>query len=167
MIPTVTQQLRAMRIRLEETVVPALPDEAGFAREQALLMMATLDWVIDTHEHEYRYQVVENHEYRRLVAALGPGDPALADLLARPAPSPGDVAVPLAEIAEQNRLLKEFVADTRESSAEDPAERERSHDLLTGVARRQRDRELAWYRMTGFPGAQAGIAEVLDSAPRP
>lgn len=160
MIPTVTQQLRSMRARLEETVVPALPAEAGFAREQALLMLATLDWLVDTHEHEYRYQVVENHEYREVVAAL---DADSAGVIDRPAPSPEDVAVPLDEIAEQNRLLKDLVAQAHASAARDPGARDRAHDLVSGVARRQRDRELAWYRMTGFPGTQPGIADVLDT----
>lgn len=166
MIPTVTQQLRSMRTRLAETVVPALPDEDGFAREQALLMLATLDWLVDTHEHEYRYQVVENHEYRELVAALRPDGAESADaaaLLARPAPSPADVAVPLADLAEQNRLLKELVARLLASGTADPTTRDGARDLVARVARGQRDRELSWYRMTGFPGARPGIAEVLDA----
>jgi hypothetical protein len=58
MVPTVTQQLRSMRRRFCDTILPALPPDAEFAREQANLMLATFDWLLDTHEHEYRYQVV-------------------------------------------------------------------------------------------------------------
>ncbi|GLZ48144.1 hypothetical protein Acsp06_43290 [Actinomycetospora sp. NBRC 106375] len=164
MIPTVTQQLRAMRVRLEETVVPALRDDAGFAREQALLMMATLDWLTDTHEHEYRYQVTENAEYRAVVRELASDDAEARTVLDRPAPSPADVAVPLADVAEQNRLLKDIVARAHAAAVQDPATRGRAHDLVAAVARRQRDRELSWYRMTGFPGARSGIADVLGAS---
>lgn len=166
MIPTVTAQLRTMRERLAETVLPALPDDAGFAREQALLMVATLDWLVDTHEHEYRYQVTKNHAYRAAVATLGPDDADAAAVLGRPAPAPEGVAIPLAEVAEQNRVLKEIVARAHAAASRDPANRDRVGALVAGLARGQRDRELAWYRMTGFPRAVSGIGEVLDRGPR-
>lgn len=173
MIPTVAQQLRSIKLRLTETIIPALPADARFAQEQAGLMVATLDWLLDTHEHQYRYEVVENVEYRRLLAELAEGDEAtptddatlaeVRDTLSEPGPSPHDAAMALGDLADQNRRLKEltrrvFAALSAVPSAE-AAQRARA--LLAEVANRQGERELAWFRMTGFPQAPGEIAAVL------
>ena len=71
MMPTVTQTLSTMRLTLEQTVLPALPADGAFVQEQVGLMMATLDWLVDVHESEYRYELTENEEYRAFLQAVG------------------------------------------------------------------------------------------------
>ena len=175
MIPTVAQQLQSIKLRLTETIIPALPADERFAQEQAGLMVATLDWMLDTQEHQYRYEVVENVEYRRLLGELAQGEEAgstnaatlseIRDMLSEPGPSPQDAAMALGDLADQNRRLKEltrrvFTAMSAVPSGE-PTQRARA--LLAEVARRQGERELAWFRMTGFPQAPGEISAVLAS----
>ncbi|MGW0891165.1 hypothetical protein [Saccharopolyspora sp. NPDC002578] len=167
MVPTVTQQLRSMRRRFCDTILPALPADADFAREQANLMLATFDWLLDTHEHEYRYQVVENHEYRALLAALSAltgGDRSQVDTcLAEPGPARDEASVPLADLAGQNRRLKEHAMSLASALLDGPGP-SAARTLLANAARAQGDRELAYYRSTGFPQNAAPLGSNLDSA---
>lgn len=171
MVPTVTQQLRSMRRRFCDTILPALPADAEFAQEQAKLMLATFDWLLDTHEHEYRYQVVENNEYRSLLtelvflagAATGEQWREEANAcLAEPGPAPGEASVPLADLADQNRRLKEHAMSLVSSLLAD-SEAGDARTLLARTARVQGDRELAYYRLTGFPRDAAEIQSTLGA----
>ncbi len=173
MIPTVAQQLQSIQLRLTETIIPALPTDARFAQEQAGLIVATLDWMLDTQEYQYRYEVVENVQYRRLLAEFAEGDenqlaiadalPEVRDTLSEPGPSPQDAAMALGDLADQNRRLKDLTRRVFTTllavPSSEPAQRARV--LLAEVARRQGERELAWFRMTGFPQAPGEIAAVL------
>ncbi|MEV4419885.1 hypothetical protein AB0L40_07915 [Patulibacter sp. NPDC049589] len=146
MMPTVTQTLSTMRLTLEQTVLPALPADGAFVQEQVGLMMATLDWLVDVHESEYRYELTENEEYRAFFAAVGRETDA--------APPAGD----LAALRDQTRALKRAAADL--VGDDEPA-----RELLLGLAERQGRREQAWFRMTGFPEDVPGdIATVLAGA---
>lgn len=171
MVPTVTQQLRSMRRRFCDTILPALPTNAEFAQEQANLMLATFDWLLDTHEHEYRYQVVENNEYRSLLtelvflagAVVGEQLREGADAcLAEPGPAPDEASVPLADLADQTRRLKEHAIRLGSSLLADSGSGE-ARSLLAKIASAQGDRELAYYRLTGFPRGAAEIQSTLDS----
>lgn len=170
MIPTVTQQLRSMRRRFCDTILPALPPDAEFAQEQANLMLATFDWLLDTHEHEYRYQVVENDEYRRLLAELvGLAGDALGEqareeagaCLAEPGPDPGEASVPLADIADQNRRLKEHAMGLAAAALADSGSGE-TRARIARTALSQVDRELAYYRSTGFPRSAGELRSALN-----
>jgi hypothetical protein len=167
MFPTVTQHLQSLRVRLNETIVPELPADARFAREQALLISATLDFLIDNHEHEYRYQVIENLEYRQLLSLLSSEDvEGMTDaraLLDEPGPEPQDAQLHLSELAEQNRRLKEITQVVYAAVTADPASDRavQARQLLADIGQRQVKRELSWYRLTGFPQGAGHISDAL------
>lgn len=158
MNPTVTQQLEAMKTTMERVIMPALPPDAKFANEGAGLVWATLGWLIDVHESEFRYELDEAADYRGLLRALADlGGNVDEALLGEPAAGgDGD----LGAVRAQGRRLKAACVDAGLALGA-PA-----RALLLDVADRQSDREQAWFRMTGFTATDkpGGIAEVLASA---
>lgn len=177
MVPTITQQLEAMRHRFAQTIVPALSPAAEFAQEQAKLMLATFDWLLDTHEYEYRYVVVENNEYRRLLSdlagALGDtGAPQrLRDevraCLAEQGPAPQEAIAPLPQLAEQTRRFKQLAMSVA-AALQEGAKANAVRALVADCARAQGKRELAFFRKTGFPrDAQDLRSELRPVEPTP
>ena len=164
MIPTVSEQLQAMRRQLTAVIIPALDPEADFARQQALLISATLEWLCEVHSYEYRYEVVENLHYRELLEALtdGASDDETAALLTQPGPQPSEAAIALSELADQTIRLKERVAAIYLNGIPDDR-RARAKEIISAAARQQVERELSWYRLTGFPGDVQLIGEALSS----
>jgi hypothetical protein len=172
MIPTIAQQLQAIKVRMEETIVPELPAEAKFAREQASFIVTTLDWLLATHEHAYRYEVVENDTYRKLIASMldrVAGSEVDAVLLAdartalqESGPSPDEAVIPLRVVLAQNRRLKQaamalYSAQTeRHGSTSNPM-----RDLLATVALSQGQRELSFFRKTGWVKSDDDLGAVL------
>ena len=167
MIPTVTQQLEAIKRRLAEAVVPELPADAAFAREQVMLIGAALDLLVECHEHEYRYAVVENRDYRTLLerlSRLASGtDAESEELLAEVAPRPDDGALALTTITGQTERLKAAAERLYTSSAVDPGAADESFALLADVAGRQVEREASWYRVAGFTAGAPSIGSLLAS----
>jgi hypothetical protein len=173
MIPTVTQQLTGIRAAMAKVILPAVDPDDSFAQEQAGLVLATLDWLLDVHESEYVYVATELAEHHDLVTSLArlslsSHDAELATeidaALEKPAACGG--LLPLALVEERGRLLKgladrAFRAIAAHGSADDAL---RARELVSRVARNQRDRELAWFRMTGFTTADGDIASVLASS---
>jgi hypothetical protein len=155
MVPTIAQQLASMRSTMAETIIPALPADNGFAQEQAGLMLATLDWLADVQAHAYRYEVVENADYRELLSALAPEDEDVRAALAAPAPPAASELVPLPEVSAQNLAMKELVGRL---TAADPAG---SRSLLLALSEKQGAREAAWFKMTGFPKEPGDLASLL------
>lgn len=164
MIPTVTHQLSAVRNTIAKTIIPALGDGDGFAQEQAGLMLACLDWALDVHEHQHRYEQVEHQDYRQLVRDLMALQPDL-DLGDDPALRDDSAQVPadLEGLRQQTRRLKELGEQAFMALAGgDQSGRARA--LMTETSTRQSQRELAWCRMTGFPQWTGGhVSEVLDA----
>lgn len=163
MIPTVAQQLSAVRHTIAKTIIPALGESEDFAKEQAHLILASLDWTLDVHESEHLYENVERAEYRELLSRLLELHPSKdGNTLARTVLSETVVQPPtLAETRAQVRRLKEsstaLLTDLAKSEARPEAMR-----LLTAAAHKQSDRELAWCRRTGFPHWTGGnVTEVL------
>lgn len=162
MIPTMEMQLKALRKRFLETVMPYLPEDAAFAKEQANLMLATFDWMIDTHQYTYRYEVIENVEYRNLVSNLAKDAGALPDekatvaavqeLLAEKAPRPDEGAFPMKDLINQNVRLKGFAEKLFQVLTTDAGtDLAKSAKKQVGkVASLQERRERAFYRFTGF-----------------
>jgi hypothetical protein len=174
MVPTVTQQLRALSATLTKGVIPALDPDDAFAAEQAGLMLATLNWILDVHESEYPYEVVENGEYRALLQRLaelpvGLWDSELETALKAAGGElpPADAEPPsLAALRGQTRRFKELAerayATLAAGAAPDVAARAR--ELMLDAARHQSRREQSWFRMTGFPvDVEGDIATVLAS----
>ncbi|HEY2224107.1 hypothetical protein [Actinomycetospora sp.] len=168
-VPSVSQQLAAIRHTLAKTVVPALDADADFAREQAGLVLASLDWAMDVVESEHRYEVVEHTDYRDLLSsllAMAPGDDVgdAQAVLDATAESPHD----LAGLREQTRALKRDTdAVFTLLARQDPAVALTARQLVSRVAVRQTERELAWTRMTGFPrNVAADVAGVLREQSR-
>jgi hypothetical protein len=155
-VPSVNQQLAAIRHTIAKTIVPALDPAETFAAEQAGLVLASLDWAMDVVESEYRYEVVEHADQRALLASLrelgAPGGPA-------PGPD-DDVPADLAALRVRTRELKSAVQRAFAVLA-DTGSADKARELVAAAARRQTARELAWSRMTGFPGQQPAVAEVL------
>ncbi|MFR9805004.1 hypothetical protein ACL02T_22365 [Pseudonocardia sp. RS010] len=162
-----TQQLTAIRRRIADSVVPELPADARFAREQVMLIDAALGLVIDSHEHEYRLAVLDYHEYRSLLEEFarlaGEGSPSLPEQVADgPAPDAG--ALPLAAVEERTRWLKEETARRYSELARRPSTAAQAGTLLAGVAARQVDREASWYRGAGFTADAPPLTDLLGEA---
>lgn len=170
-VPSVAQQLAAIRHTVAKTLVPALAADADFEREQAGLVLAGLDWAIDVVDAEHRYETVEHADHRALLASLLAVDPdgasatdearAVLDAAADPPPD-------LPSLRAQTRALK-LAADaalTALSAHGDPTAAT-ARALVADVARRQTERELAWARMTGFPKDAPAVADVLAAQSRP
>ncbi|QTJ67295.1 hypothetical protein HYG77_18075 [Rhodococcus sp. ZPP] len=165
MIPTVAQQIGAVRNTIAKTVLPALDPNDSFAAEQAGLVLACLDWVLDVHASEYPYELAEHTDNRCTLEVLADLDPGVCDesqtLLAETATPPAD----LEQIRAQVRRLKEAVAHSYQvlaaAGSPDAAAARRT---VTDAAARQVARELSWCRMTGFPrGEVPNITEILAS----
>lgn len=169
MVPSIAQQLQSLSKALAETIIPALPEDASFAREQAGLSLATLGWLADVQSHAYRWEVTENAEYRALLQELAAldsgGSDAARGLLDAPTPPSADALPDAEELAAQNAALKAQAGVLFERLAsQDGVARERATELLAGVSRRQSAREQAWFRATGFTGAGPGVGEALSAA---
>jgi hypothetical protein len=171
MLPAVPELLKALKTRMAETIVPALPADAVFAQEQAGLMLATLDWLVDVQAHQYQYELVENGDYLALLGALrevrgGAGGEQGADDDEEPVASAA--LVDLDGLRERNRRLKarvgELYAQIGAEGGPDRAEQARRR--LADVARRQERRERAFYRMTGFPVDAEDLGAVLRDQSR-
>ncbi len=165
MVPNVAQQLAAIRNTIAKTVLPALDADAGFAREQTGLILATLDWVLDVQASEYRYEHVDHDDARALLEALvgldgadaldGVDDARAALDEARTVPDD------LVALRAQTLRLKQL-GEQAYTAASGTAQADRARQLLGAAARRQSERELAWGRMTGFPrNVEGNVADVL------
>src|SRR5438067_8853026 len=174
MVPTVAQQLRSLSAALTKAVIPALDPDDGFAAEQAGLVLATLNWILDVHESEYPYEVVENGEYRRLLSRLAELPVGLCDADLETAlkaagsegPPAGSGPPPLAALRSQTRRYKELAdrAYAALAAGAAPESAARARELLLDATRGQSRREQAWFRMTGFPvDVDGDIATVLAS----
>lgn len=171
MMPTVAQQLAGIRNTMTKVVIPGLDPTDRFAQEQAGLIVATLNWILDVQGSEYTYEAVENAEYRRTLATLAdievaPEHAARAAELRAAANSPGsagDNLPTLDALAAQTRRFKALIDEhyTALSAAGDPAVHE-AKDAVLAVARSGARRDQSWFRMTGFPKEVEGdIASVL------
>ncbi|MCQ6281652.1 hypothetical protein [Bacillus sp. EB600] len=173
MIPTMALQLQALKLRMEETIIPALPSDAAFAHEQANLMLATLDWMLDTHEHQYRYEVVENAEYRELLTKLVSNVKlihtdvevitSVYEVLSEVGPEPTEAIIPLNKIIDQNRKMKgltERLYDVMRVLPNKEVARQ-ARTQLAKVAERQAKLEFAFFRMTGFSKDAPELGTVL------
>ncbi|MGH8997988.1 MAG: hypothetical protein ACRDY7_01195 [Acidimicrobiia bacterium] len=173
-MPTVTAQLASMATAMERVVLPALPADAIFAREQAGLVWATLNWLVDVHASEYRYEAAEGDDYRALLGALlaldgadgsseVPEVPEMRAVLDEPVAGTGPTTGDLVAVRDQTRRMKALAVGFLASSGDiGPELRRGARELVMGVAERQVRREQAWFRMTGFPQDVPGdIAAVL------
>lgn len=158
MVPTIAQQLASLRNTMAETIIPALPADAAFAQEQAALMLATLDWLGDVQDHAYRYEAVENADYRTLLSALAPDDAKVQAALAEPAPPAARDLVALQTLSAQNVAMKDLAGRLAES-VEDSA---RVRSLLLEISMRQGAREAAWFKLTGFLKQPGDLAAELS-----
>lgn len=161
MVPDVTQVLAAVRHQLAKTVLPAIPAEEGFAQEQAGLVLASLDWLVEVQRHEADYTLVERADLEALLSELlelGGGDAEAEQALADAAETPPDVTTARA----QSTSLRAAATRVHAAALEDAERAERARALWDHAATRQLEREAAWFRMTGFPvGADQPIDVVL------
>lgn len=172
MIPTIAQQLTSLKLRMEETIIPEIPQESKFAREQARFIVTTLEWLLDTHQHEYRYEVLENVEYRKLLGAVLEESTgchveeehrqAGRRALAAAGPGVNEAVTPVDVIRSQNREMKALAADIyRSLSARHGAPENPARQFMEQVARSQVRRELAFFKKTGWVDTPDALGEVL------
>jgi hypothetical protein len=166
MLPAVPELLQALRTRMAETIVPALPADAVFAQEQAGLMLATLDWLIDVQAYQYQYEVVENGDYLGLLGGLREvlGDVDGGQAADDEVPVAPAAIVDLDGLRESNRRLKARAGElyAQIGAAGRPDQADQARRRLADVARRQERRERAFYRMTGFPVDAEDLGTVLS-----
>jgi hypothetical protein len=166
MVPDVSQQLGAIRHTIAKVLVPAIDPDQGFAAEQASLVLASLDWVMDVVAHEQHYEQLEHAETRALVEGLlalepAEGSRAAHDAVAASAEAPADLPALRAQTVELKRCAERlFQALT---ASPDGSRRAAARRLLTAASRRQIERERSWTRMTGFPGDTPNVGEVLGA----
>jgi hypothetical protein len=171
MMPTVAQQLAGIRNTMTKVVIPGLDPTDRFAQEQAGLIVATLNWILDVQGSEYTYEAVENADYRRALSALAnievaPERAGRTAQLREAAESPGAAGadVPtLDALRAQTRQFKILIDEyyTALAADNDPAVHE-ARDVVLAVARSGARRDQSWFRMTGFPkDVEGDIATVL------
>ncbi|MCB1476720.1 MAG: hypothetical protein H6883_12130 [Rhodobiaceae bacterium] len=172
MLPSVAQQISAIKSRFEETIIPEIPEQAKFARDQAQFILVTLSWLLEVHEHQYRFEVVENHQYRSGVAdlvAIAQGSAGMSDLLrevsallASPAPKATEAMIPLSTLEGQNRSLKGFVARLYKAIPEEaPEKAEQARHVLKRLSLQQGERDRAFYRRTGYVEGPDSLGDLL------
>jgi hypothetical protein len=174
MMPTVAQQLAGIRNTMTKVVIPGLDPKDPFAQEQAGLIVATLNWILDVQGSEYLYEAVENTEYRRLLPRLAETATkeavadrafALREIAAEPGAVTDDLPT-LDALRSHTRLCKEFLDDFYAAlvSVDDPGAAQ-ARELILFAAQSQARRDQAWFRMTGFPKeAEGDIATVLATS---
>ncbi|MGQ0629611.1 MAG: hypothetical protein ACT4P1_01115 [Sporichthyaceae bacterium] len=175
MILTVAQQLTGIRNAMTKVVMPGLDPADKFAQEQAGLIIATLNWILDVQGSEYPYEAVENAENRALLIALADAaqgkDHAelAADLRAAAAAGAdggGGELPTLDGLRSQTRTFKALAERLYEAmvASADPG-LGAARALMVSAAAAQTRREQSWFRMTGFPtDVEGSIAEVLASS---
>lgn len=97
--PEISQFLSGMRKTVEQVVLPNLSDR--FAQEQAGIVAATLAFLEQVHDKVFHYEVLENHQYRRLLTRV-------VTLLSAPSVTDDEVIETLA--AMQRRLAEDPAA---------------------------------------------------------
>jgi|GEM_PF-4597967 len=172
MNPTIAQQIKSIKLRIVETIIPELREDATFAREQAAFIVMSLDWLMLTHAHQYRYEVVEHLEYRdllRQMSTIGEADDNLLAeirqaLLAK-GPAPEEASIPVDELILQTRRLKQLTArlfgslcDQSEESAQ------AARQMLGEMSVKQGNRELAFFEGTGFTSSREKLGVLLGSS---
>lgn len=174
MIPTVAQQISAIRHTIAKTVMPALDPAAAFAQEQAGLVLASLDWLLDTEASEHRYEQIDREDQRAVLMDLvavssGSENAAGSSVSGKAGRVLADTAVAapdLLGLRQQNHELAVAIEELfDEVTATDGENADRATVILASAARRQGERERAWCRMTGFTSS-ADISTVLESQSR-
>jgi hypothetical protein len=164
-IPTATQQLEAMRDTMARFILPVIPAEERFAAEQANLVLASINWLIDVNESQAAYELQEQADQHALAEGLLTlgidGLDATAALKAELSVRPAATAT-LAELRAHNRALKALTAAVLEGAHGEAATR--AVALFMTAATRQVAREQAYCRMTGLAKQATGsIEDVLKA----
>jgi hypothetical protein len=172
----VGEHLLAIRRRLAETIIPAVSVEDELAVEQSTYVLRALDWLIEVHALEYRYEVVENVRYRRALTELidllgGPGSEERDDLVsvaaaeaARVSPRSDEAATPLVELTRSTRAMKDlfmelFVGRPTAGTPDDS----RFLQLLQSVSKNQVELELALHASGEYASSDRSLAGVLGA----
>jgi len=92
MVPDVKQYLEGLRKTMSEVILPHVQSDA-FAGEQAGLIIASLNLLIEVHDKQYPYEYLEHDEYKRLLRGLLP--------VVKTATPPAEVAAILTDIRTQ------------------------------------------------------------------
>jgi hypothetical protein len=176
MVPDFALRIQSMIRSLDEVVLPAIPDDRKLALDQARIIVGNLRLMADQHDKIFRYELVELHEYARLVgnlvaAAQGGGATKAAVELANASLLETGPIVEL-NIPHQHELSAfvkslKSVADALVRSAHEDgtiAFRQTAASLVMRQSQAQIARERRWFQAAGFelePDALPTFDEVL------
>lgn len=150
MQPTVKQYLSSIHKTIVEQIVPHVSGNA-FVAEQAGLIVASLEMLMEVQPYEDDYLRMELHDLQQSLAILG-------------APERATAASDRHQLQRDVQGLKQQLHDRLESLAAAnggmPAKAvlEKLHPQLE----RQQARELAWTRLTGFHPHAATLPHIHD-----
>ena len=168
MVPTVTQHLLVMQDTMLRFVLPVIPADQPFAREQAGLIMASLGWLADVNESQQPMETQEHDDLLRLAGGLlelHVDDDQARSRLLELVQSPLGADATLEELRSRSRELKALTARAFDHVAE--ADEDRAIALFSGAGGRVVAREQAYGRMTGLVRRPDGALHEVLAAQRP
>lgn len=160
MKPDVNQHLQSMAKALTEIVLPELQDKP-FALEQASLIAASLQLLVEVQEHQFAYVRQEFDDIRSLLAAWFNAYPQSADPAfwqALEAVHNSSDAMGFGELRDTVSRAKSRLRTLMDGfplPAASPVK-----PLLERYVERQLARETSWLRLTGFIPDAASIPEI-------
>ena len=149
MKPDVNQHLQSMCKAMQEIVLPELADKP-FAHEQANLILATLNLLVEVQEHQFAYARQEFADLHCLLGAWLEDHPEHGDTALRKdfhEASRASIETGLRELCDA--ITQKACLRTLMDGAPLPPD-SLIHALLNRYVERQLARETAWLRRTGF-----------------
>lgn len=168
MVPDTRLRLATLAKALADIIAPALPADAGFARDQLALITKSLAIVIGQIGHEHAFTVRDAMDYHRLAADLAarlPDVPARRALEHVCAASRGIVPEAIPDRAELEAHVRDLRGAIEAAMADvvaenDPALRHELSMLVLDHSTRQTLRERAWAIDTGFESDPSAVPPV-------
>ncbi|MCK9506232.1 MAG: hypothetical protein M0Q95_18880 [Porticoccaceae bacterium] len=181
MVPNTTMRLGAVLKTIDDIVIPAIPEDKKFAREQLALIQKSIALVKDQIINEYGFMIRDALDCFRLadeLAAIMPeNEPMRANLLAQKQQGAEFIPtqIPNRQATEDFlRSFKKVLEDTVDASLsaepQSSDEQERRRKIIRAVlehSERQTIRERAWVVDTGFdtdPDSLPSIEAILFKA---
>ena len=172
MQPSFDLRIRTMIKAMNEVVIPAVDSDNQAALDQARLVAASLDMLIEQIDYAHWFEIADIQLMNRMISALTEITPTeTADLAkavavtAMQAASRHEVSLP--EIREHTRLLRDRISDLIESVGmlNDPKKLAQANEIILKLSQPQLNRERAFFAKTGFdtsPETLKSIREALE-----
>lgn len=175
MSPEIEQFLSGMKKTIEEVVMPNLTDR--FAQEQAGIVAASLGFLGLIQDKVFHYELLENHEYKRLlqaVAELINAAPSISSALTASTAKVGEHFAtdkiddpahlrPYKFIRGSNEVMKELLCEFIQQQPEMSADLRASFEaLMKPFFKSIEVRERSWVKALGFDPEAAQQADIAD-----